>query len=365
MNSHLLYSLYNFRYFYNFFNQNFDRYLLSYVPHNCLWYLYHLLYFNDFLDYFLYLDNLADFISFRNYFLDDFINSYYSLLNNRNFNSSFNNFFYLAAEWHNLFHNSLYFLNPILIYYFLFNTLHFFYNRNFSSDFYNFFDDFSNLFDFLDSLNNRDKPLYYFLHDLRYILDVIDCLSSRSVLDSINYFFHNLFNLENDWFLNYLLNDFFNTFLNFFDLLNDFLHNHSLLSDNFYLPNFWHCVIDYFLAYYRLVDFNYFLPDDLNYHNFGNLDSSLYDLFNYLWYFNYSFSDLLDFHYLFYDSIHILYHLNWNVYDLLNLFYLSVGHKFLDNFLNWNNYWNLYHSLHNLLNYFLHLHYFVVDLEAF
>jgi len=323
------------------------------------------LHFNTFLDYFLYFDYVAAFISFRNYFLDDLIHSYYSLLNDWNFNSFFNNFLYFTAEWYNLFHNSLYFLNPILINYFFFNTFNFFYYRNFYSDFYKLFNNFRYLFNLLDCLNDWYKLLYYSFHYLRYILDMVDCLLSRPVLDRINYFFYNLFNLKNYWLLDYLLNNFFNTFLNFFNLLDDFFHNHSLLFDNLDLPDFWYCMIYNFLAYHRLVNFNYLLADDLNFHNFRNLDSSLNNLFDNLWYFNYFFSDLLNFNYLLDNSIDILYHFNWNVHYLLNLFYLSVCHKFLDNFLNWNNHWNLHYSLHNFLNNFWHFNNFVINLEAF
>lgn len=164
--------------------------------------------------------------------LNSLWNTYYSLLNNRYLNS----FLYLFDLFDNILNNFLIDLlnlyNFILIYKFLLNNFNLFNCWYFNFYLNNFFNFLLNLFDLLNCLNNRDYFLDYSLDNLRNLLDMIDDLFSRFILDCIYYLLDNLLNLDNNWFLDHSFNNLFNYFFYFFNDLNDLFNYDCLLFDN-------------------------------------------------------------------------------------------------------------------------------------
>lgn len=290
-----------------------------------------LLDFNDFFNFY----------NFRYYSLDfDFA---------RYFNSSFNNFFWFL--FYN-FHHFIILLNRYYLFYeFLNDSINFIVNifdtlnlddsilndRNLNK-----FLNFSDLFDFNDSVNN-------FFYDLRYLNNLFN--NSR---DDYN-LFYNLFNLNYFSYFNHLFDNFVDSHSNFFNSFNCSWNLNNLLNDYFDWIILSDKVIYRFFYFNDLVDLNYliYISDDLDY--FRHFSSLYYNLSGD---FRYSHNFLLDNRY-FNSSIHnlfdLFYHRHWMIYNSFYLFYsVSINDLFF-NSSNFLNCWDLYLYLNDLLNSFWYL----------
>lgn len=164
---------------------------------------------------------------------------------------------------------------------------------------------FSNSFNFHDSINN-------FFNDLRYFNNLFNDSWNN------NHFLNNLFYLNNLRHLNHLLNDFVNRNSNFFDsfncswYFNDFLNNHLdwvVLSDE---------VVDWLFNFDDFVDLNNFVDVSNNFNNLRNFSSFNNNLSGDFWNSN--------------DLFLNNRHFNSSVNDFLDLF--DNGDRVVDNFFN-------------------------------
>ena len=328
--------------------------------------------------------------------LNDSLHFFYFFLDDNFWNHSLNN----LGDFHNFLNDSRHnndFLHYFL-YFDHFGNLHHFLNNFFNRNF-NFFnsvnvsDHFDYLlFDIFDWLRDIYVVVHYFLH--LHHLGFFD----DDGIPEINLLYDCVFNSLYDWFFNELLDsnyalvddwhldDPFNLFGDFsYDLNWNFhldhnlfnsLLNHNLLNHPFHLldhlhyplhrHNFLYDLRDLYDSFYCLNygdglfdnSVNYFIPhfdvivnllgyyylllrDDnlnkpFNFHNFGNLNHSFYNLFNNHW-------DLLD-------------NLNdpFSLHNFLNNYFhlLHLSFYMIDNFLHlnysFNFYWPLFNPLHNL-----------------
>ena len=214
----------------------------------------------------------------------------------------------------------------------------------------NKFLDFSDLFDFNDSVNN-------FFYDLRYLHNLF--YNSGN-----NYnFFYDLFNFNYFGHFNHLFKDFVDSNSNFLNSLDCPWYLHNLFNNYFDWIVLSDEVVDWFFNFNDLVDLNYliYISDHLN--DFRNLNSLYYNLSDD---FGYPDNFLLHNGY-FNSSIHnlfyLLYHRHWMVYNSLYFFYsVSVNDLLFNNF-NFLNCWDFNLHLNDLLYSFGYFNNFLNSLD--
>ena len=190
-------------------------------------------------------------------------------------------------------------------------------------------------------------------------------LFSWPVLNCVHYLLNYLFYFNYNWPFNDSLDYLLHNFFDLFDSILNFLDNYSFCPAYLYLFYFRNYVIDYFLHDYRSINLDYFLSENLNFYNFGYLNSSFYNLLNYFRYFHDLFFHFLNLHNLLNNPINIFYHLDRHMHNLFNFLYLGISDHFLNQSLDWHYNWYLNYSLYYLLHNLWHLTDFVIDLEAF
>ena len=208
------------------------------------------------------------------------------LLNDRYFDSFLDNLLNFLTQRNNFLNNFLHLLDSILEDNLLFQDLNLLYSWYFFNNLHNFLNHLRNFLDFLNSLDHGDYFFNYPFDNLRHLLNMVDSLLSLFVLDCVNYLFNNSFNLNDDWLLDNSLHNLLHYSLNLFDLFLNFLDNDSFLPDHFHLLNLWNWLIDYFLHRNWLLHFNDLFSDDLNFNNLGHLNSFLHYFFDILGHFN-------------------------------------------------------------------------------
>ena len=200
----------------------------------------------------------------------------------RNLSNNFNHFCF----------DSLYLFNHFLSHQFLSYHLYFLY---FSYHICNLLDDlnlFWNLLDSFFNLNHRhylfNNPVNNFIFDLDMMFNFL-CIS---VLNNWNYLLYHFLYFNNFWNLYYFLNNSFNKHRNFDNFLNNFFYWHYFFIKNLNSLNFSLNMIYYLFNFNRSFNLYQFFLDYFYLLNSWYLLLKLNYLFNYSWYFNYSFNFL-------------------------------------------------------------------------
>jgi len=302
----------------------------------------------------------------NDWFLNDFLNFYNSLLEEWDLNNFFN------------FLDNLYILNDRSVSdnFYLFDTI--LDNNLFPNDWNflrlsnngiglnNFLNNLWNLNNFLDSLNNRNWFLYDSINNLISHFNVIFNFLGISVLYLRNNLLDNLFNFNNLW----NLNDFFNKFLDNYWNLDYLFYNlwfgvYNNFFDNRNLSNLYLDVIDNLLNFNNFFDFNYFFDNFLNSYYFRDLFNDFNDSFNDLWNFNDSLNDLFNGDDFLNNICNNYWHFERNVNCFLYLFDFLNFNDFFGDLINSDNLRNLYDSVNNFLYDLFDLNYFGDNSEDF
>lgn len=177
------------------------------------------------------------------------------------------------------------------------------------------------------------NDLLYF-NNLRYLNDLLDYLLDDNW--NLDYFFNNLRLLINKDFLNnWNFSDLYlNVVLNFFNF--DYL---------FYFNNFFYNLLNCNNLWYLFDNFNY------SFNDLRNLD--------------YSLNNLLNWNNLFNNICYNNWHLEWNVNNFFYLFDLFNFYDLLSDFVNSNNTWYFDNTINNLLYDFLNFNKFWYNSEDF
>lgn len=201
----------------------------------------------------------------------------------------------------------------------------------------NKFLDFSDLFNFNDSVNN-------FLDDLRNLNNLLNDSGYN------DYLFNNLFNFNNLRYFNHLLNDSVDGDSNFFNSFNGSWYFNDLFNNDLDRVVLSDEVVDWFFNFNDFVDFNNLINVSDDFNDLGYLSSLDYNLggdFRYSnnlllndWYFNSSVNNLFN----------LLDHRNRMVDNLFNFFYPISVNNFLFNDFDFLDSWDFNMYLDNLLD---------------
>lgn len=364
MNSDFFNPLNHTRNLNNLFDNHFHWYLLSDVFNNSLWNFCHLNDLYYLLNNFFHLNNSHSLIFLRNNLLNDFRYNFYLLLNNWNLNSFFDYFFNLFDQRNNFLNNFLNFFYPISVNNLLLNHLNFFNSWHLTDHFHYLLHNLRHLFDFLNSLNNRNNSFNNSFNYLRYMLNMVNCLSSRTILNSIDNLLNDFLNFNYHWLLNNPFYYLFNNFLNFNYPFLDLFDNNCLVLNDFNLFNLRYCMVYNLFDNNWLLNLNNFFSNHLNLNYFWYFYSSLHYLLNYLRYFNDLLFNLLNLNDFFNYFINVFNHLNGDVNNFFNFLNLSVVHYLFHNLLNWNHNRDFHNSVNHFLNNLRNLDNFMVYLEG-
>jgi len=364
-NSHFFYPFDHFRHLHDRLDDNLNWFFHCNVLHYGLLDLNYLNNLDQFLHYLLHLHDLHGFVLFSNHFFNHFFHCHDLLLNHWHLHAVFDNFDYFFDQRDSSLDNSLHFFYAILVDDLLLYYFHLFDCWHFDSALHYFLNDLGHFLYLFDCLDHRNYFLNDSLNDLGNVFDIVDDLSCRLIAHCVHQFLYDFLNLNDHGLFNDPLDDFFYYFFDLLDLFLHLLHDHSFMSDHlnfFYLLN---GLVDDLLYNDRLLFFDDFLPNYLNFHDFGDFHSSLHYLFHNFGNFDHFLLDLFHLHYLLHDSVDVLYDFDRNVNDLLHLLDLCVLDNLLHYLLNRHNSGHLNHPLHYLLNDFGHFHYLLIHLENF
>lgn len=262
-----------------------------------------------------------------------------------------------------LLHRLLYFFQPVLVHDPLFNHLHLLHRWHLHTHLHDLFDNLLHFFDLLDGLNYGYYLFDDSLYDLRHLLDVIDHLSRRLIVDCIHQFLHDSLHLDNHRFFNNPLYDLLYNFLNLLDPFFNLLYNNSLLPYDLHLFYLWHRLVDYLFNDDRLLHLNDLLPHHLHLHHLRHFHPLFYYLLDKARHFHDLLLYLLHLHDLLYYLVHVFDCLDGHVHDLLHLLDFGILHDLLNYFLDGDDSWHFNYPLHYLLYYLWHLHDLLAHLE--
>ena len=298
-------------------------------------------------------------------FFNELLHNFYLLMDDGDFNKSFDFHWNLFDDF-----NSLR-INFFDFFYFLFD--HYLFNDDLFldylgfcvNDFNNFFNNLGHLNDPLYCLDDGHRFLYDSLNDVMLNFNVIFDFSGIDILNYWHTFFYYFFDFDDLWDFNYFFNNLLDDYRDLYNFLNNFLSWNNFFVDDFDFMNLFFNMIHYPLYFDNFINFNNLLLEALHLMDFRNLFNHLDYLLYDNWHLHHLFNSISKGDNLINSSVDYHWLLQWDINFFLNLFDFFNFNNFFNYSINCYSLWYFDQFFNNLLHDFLNFHNFRHYFENF